>query len=517
MKRIIRFFNTLSENQLIALVTAASIPLTLWVIYLQHGWITDDSVLYFEVARLFSAGEWAKGYSLYGWPLYPALIAFVHKLSGLDIQHAAQLLNVVFFAITTYSFTTLIRLAGGNRTVISCGALLLFGSPYIVGDILPTFLRDQGFWAAMLTSLVFFIRFYRDGKISDAIYWQLCAILAVLFRIEGITFLVALPLVVLSEPSFTRRQKSIKLLQAWLLSILLGCVVVLVTAFTTYLSLHDLGRLGNLLEISGNLYGQITDGLILKADVMGKQVLGRFLDEYALAGLIATLVFILLMKFINSIGIWATITLALTYKPAFKSMLNDAMRILLWLAALAVLNASIILVHTFILSTRYVVILGFVLLIFTSFGLGQLLSSLQKGVTETALKKSLAGFLLAIFVLHFIINLLPKRDGYNFEQEAVEWIKAHAQPGDKIFYSSPRERFYAGEPFTKRNYELWSYTLQAISEGAIHDYDFLLVNVEDDLESRTRFLIENLPHHQISQEFFSDRNRKKVVIFVKNN
>ncbi len=54
MKKIVTAFKNISEDRLIALVTALGILLTARVIYIQHGWINADSVLYFEMARLFS-------------------------------------------------------------------------------------------------------------------------------------------------------------------------------------------------------------------------------------------------------------------------------------------------------------------------------------------------------------------------------------------------------------------------------------------------------------------------------
>src|SRR3990167_6861059 len=125
-----------------------SAALLAWrIAYIQQGWVNDDSVLYFEVARLFSIGEWKQGFALYNWPLYPAIISLLHKTTGGDFQFIAQILNVLFFTLATYSFTQIIRLAGGNKLTMFCGVLLLFSTPYIVGNVLGMLLRDEGFWA----------------------------------------------------------------------------------------------------------------------------------------------------------------------------------------------------------------------------------------------------------------------------------------------------------------------------------------------------------------------------------
>ena len=79
----------------------------------------------------------------------------------MGIQTAAQLLNVLFFGISAFSFTQIIRLAGGSQLTMLAGALILFSAQYIVGDVLEMLMRDEGFWAFYLSGLVFFIRFYQ--------------------------------------------------------------------------------------------------------------------------------------------------------------------------------------------------------------------------------------------------------------------------------------------------------------------------------------------------------------------
>ena len=186
LNRIDRF----NTKNLILWVVAASILLAAWMQYIQHGWINPDSVLYLEQARLFSLGDWRGATQVFNWPLYGACIGFVHKLTSLSIHVSAQLLNMLFFSMATASFLCLIKLAGGNNRTLIAGTLLLFGSQYIVGDVLEMLMRDEGFWAFYLTALVFFIRYNQQLKKRDAVLWQICIMFAVLFRIEAILFLI---------------------------------------------------------------------------------------------------------------------------------------------------------------------------------------------------------------------------------------------------------------------------------------------------------------------------------------
>ena len=497
----------LTETQLQWLFTVLAALLAWRVIYIQHGWINDDSVLYFEVARLFSLGEWKQGLALYNWPLYPALIAFIHKLAHLEFQAAAQVLNVIFFALSTYSFVSLIRLAGGNKLSIACGTLLLFSTLYLVGEVLPMLLRDQGFWAFFLTSICFFIQFYREEKFKTALLWQISAILAVLFRIEAITFLLFIPLVLLTN-------KKPKRAKAWIrancLSLLAFVLIVLALFLHASATLSDFGRLYELVTVFQRAYANLTLGLSQKAHIMGEQVLGSFLDQYGMLGVVTTLFTILCIKCITAPGWLATLILAANWKNIGTQLLPDARKILFWVIILTIVNAAVILISSFILSGRYVASLGFVMLILSAF----CLANFVKDPNKTYYKK---GFLAVIFLLlslSLIKNILPKTEGYNFEQDAVAYVKKIKSPTDKVFYVSPRARYYAGEAYTTRGHDFEDYTAQAIADGSIQTYDFLVINSKNDA-NYTKKLVAALPNYQLRKEVMGPRAKKKMMIFSK--
>jgi hypothetical protein len=180
--------DVIAPKKLFWWIVLASMVLAGWMQYIQHGWINPDSVLYFESARLFALGNWQEAVKVFNWPLYSILIAATHKLTTLDIHTSAQLLNVIFFGMATVSFLKIIQLAGGSVRVMLAGTLLLFGGQYLVGDVLEMLMRDEGFWAFYLSSLMFFIRYLQLNKISDALLWQVCIIIATLFRIEAICY-----------------------------------------------------------------------------------------------------------------------------------------------------------------------------------------------------------------------------------------------------------------------------------------------------------------------------------------
>ena len=86
-------------------------------------------------------------------------------------------------------------------------------------------IRGHGFWAFMLLAIFCFIQYSRSPGLKNAVMWQLSIAVAILFRVEGIAFLVLAPFCFL----FIAGERSRIILHALRLNslfIILGAVVV---------------------------------------------------------------------------------------------------------------------------------------------------------------------------------------------------------------------------------------------------------------------------------------------------
>ncbi len=519
MKKISGLYQQLSEDKLILILVLFSALLAWRIIYIQQGWVNVDSLIYFESARLFSEGEWKQGVEIFKWPLYALLISTVHRLTSFGIQASAQLLDILFFTITTFSFSKLIQLAGGHKLTILCGALLLFSSSYIVGDILPMLLRDQGFWAAFLTSLVFFIQFYRSTRLSDALLWQVSAIIAMLFRVEAITFLVCLPILLMFKGEYSLKEKIKQIVIINAIPIL--CVLLIIGALITIpsVTLGDFGRIQEVISIISD----ISNTFSVKAKLMG-DVLGGYSADYGLVGLVATLLSILVLKMINLIG-WPIIGLyALNHAnkdaraPAWK-MQADTRIIFYSVIVLATINACASLARVFILSNRYIIAVGFITLIFAAFCLAPLITTLRTRRFSNQWQKWLTILLIVIFSLSFIRNILPKKDGYTFEQDAVAYVKQQQIANDQVFFVTDKSIFYAGASYTGRRSDHWQLIKDAIEDGTIYKYDYLMlyVEVDESLAEKEKVFADKLSQYHLEKEFYGVNRKKKIMLYVKNS
>lgn len=520
MQKITAYIQQLSDKKFILLMSFLAV-ITAWrILYIQHGWINVDSLLYFESARLFAIGEFKQGVAVFNWPLYSLLISAVHRITGLSIYTSAQVLDVVFFAISTFSFSYLIKLAGGNKLTIACGVFLLLSTPYIVGDVLPMLLRDQGFWAAFLTSLVFFVQYYRTQKISDALLWQVSTIVAMLFRIEGITFLIGLPFILWLRHDLSFKPKLNQFLLINSLSILAALCMLAMLLFSPAVSLSDFGRIKEVISLASD----VSHAFNAKAAMMGN-VLGGYFEDYGLMALIAGLLSILLLK-IASIISWPVIALYAINRNTSNRTQQDSpalplqvdTRIIFYgVVAITIINASASMARVFVLSNRYIVTIGFIALIFAAFCLASLITKLRTNTFNRPWQKWLTIALIVIFSASYIKNTLPKKAGYTFEKDAVAYIKQQNITNDRIFFVTDKTVFYAGASFNGRHSDHWQLTLGAIKDGSIYHYDYLMLYAEagENTAEQQKVIREQLSQYRLEKEFYGVNQKKKIMLFVK--
>jgi len=500
----------LPANRLTWLLTAIGVLIAMQINYIQHGWINNDSVLYFEAARLFALGEWQQGFMLFPWPLYSGLIALVHSVSGFGLHFSAQILNVLFFGIATLSFLKLIRHCGGDNLTLLSGALLLFSSQYIVGDALQMLLRDQGFWAFFLTALVFFVRFYRSLSWMDAVAWQLAMIIAMLFRVEGITYLLALPFVLLLNKDLALGARGLALLKTHSVNLSAGLAIA-AYLFVKGLSVSNLGRLQEI--FTSRLFEELTRKFVQRSEIMANEVLGNFLDQFATQGLLLTFIFIMLAKTISSAG-WITAGLA-AYAGRLRQRLidHDARKILAAVMIIALVDMFLIILKVFVLSGRYVIPLTLMLIVLAAFGLRRLVDRISTERTGKRYKWLAMGLIL-ILILGMVKNVLPKREGYHYELEAVAWIKQHNPQNLPTYYETPRLRYYAGERFIGLGPDLnWSHLQSLIENNQLVDYEYVLVSTNRDDPARNLFLTEQMTSHVKVAEFKGTKGKKSILIY----
>jgi hypothetical protein len=494
---MMHFRNTIFQERYLPLFGALfAAVVAAWVNYQAKGVINNDGILYVEVARLFTEDAWQKGLETYNWPFYPLLIMLVHKLSGLEYQLSASLLSVLFFAITGMGVAVLIRELGGTRQTVAAGLVLLIATPYLAGDIVPMVVREHGYWACHIWSLIYFLRFMSDRSLKHAIGWGVLAVGCVLFRIEGLTYLFGVPLLLLADNTQSVATRFRSFLKANGLILLLGFGLLIIFLMDPTLGLRDMGRLHEPFTIAELVYQQLTTGLAMRAEKIAQYVLGSYLDDYAMPMLLAGLIYILFAKALTVGGVLQT-GLALILWQRIRTVIHRShLQFLGLLLLLTMVNAAVILVKGFILPKRIFSPMAFIVIILAAFGLTLLLADIQSKFTERKQWRWIVLVVVGvILVMQLWAVLKPSHPQKRYERDAVEWVMSEASERTRIYFQTERLRFYAGHPLKRGDDWLtiqesrWRKALEVrhsdgnssnhpIDPGFVRDYDYFVFSLK---------------------------------------
>ena len=515
MQSFIQKIEQSSINKLHAVMVLIAMLIAAQIQYIQHGWINTDSTHYFESARLFAIGEWKEALKVWNWPLYSLLIAAVHKITSLGIQTSAQVLNVLFFGLATFSYMQIIRLLGGRQLTIAAGTIILLSTQYVVGDVLGMLMRDEGFWAFYLTGIVFFIRFYQHLRFRDALFWQLCAITATLFRIEAITYLVLLPSIFLFSFNISFKHRIRYLFISHALNIFLALVLILAMTLHGDLSMKNFGRLQEVFTL--NLYDELTHKFFTNTAVMSKAVLGKYLEEFAVPGLLLTFIYAMIVKTVTTTGLVNFIMTIFAVKDRTALTETKALHVLSAVALISLMNMALIITKVFVLSSRYVVALAFILMILASFQFARILMCNTQPSEKSSSRKWMVIALVAFMLVSIIKNILPKAEGYNYMQDAVTWVKSLNRENKPVFTDEARITYYLGNPYTHRGPDNWEVVTTAIDSKEILNYEYLLLSQSVKHPERENIIAEQLPQFKEVKRFYSIKAKKFIVIYQKSS
>lgn len=505
----------LSEFYKNALLLTLISMLAIWVINIQHGWITNDSILYFEMAKHIANGDFQAAYDVekFSWGFYPALIALVHKITGLGLHASANLLIVGFFVGLVAGLMRLVQIAGGSWREQYLAVCLLLGARYMIGDIMPMVSRDLGYWTMMLWAVNFLVLYYQKTKLAHAFYWQGFALIGLLFRIEGAVHLLALPLLGLCFKTHARTWRQRLMPYAM---VLLGAFILATVLITKGASLDHLGRIKELFTGLSDIQSNFSQNLSHRVEIMRNDVIGEPFKEYAWFTFILAYLAIVTIKCLSVAG-WAPTLLSVTQFKRIQSACEPiATRFILWWMLLSWATGCLIAFKVNLLSGRYVGLFGIALIVLASFVFSAWLNQLFQ--SQLSRKSKTLLFLVIVLILTgFVSSVVPKRDGYHYEIEAVRYVKQKVKPDESVFYSSPRQRFYANAPYEGRNYDEWEYIQTRIQDGRIHQFNYLVIHLDATPENKSKedYLAKHLNQFRLDNTFYGYKNKKRILVYAK--
>ena len=500
-----RLFNlAISSSSLYLLVFIASLILSAIANY--HAVANPDGILYLRAAEIFNEQGLKAAMEIFPWPFYSVLIATAHKLTTLNYQNAALLLNSLLLAMMAICFVDITKRLGGNLRIQQLAAIIILLLPTLA-DYRDYFIRDSGYWPFLLLGLTLFLRFNTNLRWLTAISMGMSLCIAALFRFEGIVVLILTPLLLLilqqEEPILTRIGNATRCYAfPLLLAVAWGIVIVATGKY------HLLGRLPELIEKFVFLFAlpehwQAQRDLLLtllpeqaKPDEATTLLLGGF-SVYFLVKLLQGLSFIGAL-----LVVYALITNSLPR--------TTAVRLTLGFFIINLIIPIVFLAQFFFLSERYVMPAVWILLLAAPFGLAH---GLDHMTLYSKLKQRTIKIILSLCVIYLLIeSTLSFGPSPYYLRQAGEWLAINTPATSRVLTNHGAINYYNFIHANKWQPPVSDEQLQQqLLCNTLQDYDYIALRVPRKQADFSRLILQQ-PPGKILVEFANNKN-DRVIIF----
>lgn len=420
-----------------------SFVLVYWVIFLRQT-INLDGIFYFRIAELLHHGKWNEAYNLYAWLFYPSLITLVNKVFGIGLINSAYLLTASFSAVLTYVFITLVRDLGGDKKTLLVAAFVFVFYPEL-NESKYQICRDQGYWAFYLLSILFFVRYYFNSRWQYAFAWSIFMLIAILFRIEGIVFLILLPCVLFFKKgcSFvTKLQLVIRAHTVSLISVFFFFTFYVLRSESFYALGNPAIGFFSRLDLSLDI---VAEKISQQTELVETTILNNRSDEYAIIVVLIIPVILLLANLFKSTTIPYSILLLCAFFTRDNFLKRESVPILTWTISLNVIILLFFPLTSGFLQARYTYPLVFSLLIILSFFLVFLHDKFLE-IRSISVKQSVTFYLVLILLVFNSLEGVVAMPGMSkqYIEEAGVWLKDNMAQGDNLCTNNVKIIFYSG-------------------------------------------------------------------------
>lgn len=508
------FFHTLNKSLAVASrdvrfsAAMVSLLLSAWCVYLDNV-VNNDGILYLRGAELIADGDWQGAVELYKWPFYAILIAAVQPIIGLSFEYTAHVLNAVFAAMAVVTFISIIRETGGDKKIMAAAAAVVLLYPGL-NEYRSFVIRDAGYLAFYLLSLLLFIKDSKAPRARLAVGWIVTISLASLFRIEGLVFLFALLVLRLWQ-------------QARGLSMKVGALVGIALAAVTLVSALAWWTFGNprlptpgaLAQDWGTLMATLWQStgaaIAAKIDVLTGGLPDRFAREFAYAIFFAAVLLMLLWHILS------------TLTPLYAALMGHALyrRVLfpsagvwsiwLWLIGINLLVLCTIAITRLLLTGRSAIALSLTVMLAVPFSVVLLYDLWQQRQGSTGTKRWAFPAVAVLLLISGIDGLYSPTEKAHIKDAGL-WIRANTSPAATLFSNDPLVLFYGnkglGSPYRRYG---WQETLDLISSKDLASYDYVAVRLKRKYGEHEAWLIKQIGSAPITR--FVNRKGDKVLIF----
>ena len=427
----------------------ASILLSIIMLF-QDNVINNDGVTYLVTAEHIKSGDWLQALQVYNWPFYPWLIAVFSVATTLSLEWSAYVLNTLLVCITVVAFILIAKEVENNNVFMIISAIVILVYP-VLNDYRSFVIREHGYLGFYLLSIYFFILFIRNKDWRFALLWSVSMVIAALFRLEGIIFLLLMPLVLFLEKTegFAVNLKSYMKANAVLVVLILVSSILIL--FTDLADAILASRLGDPIKIIGHLFNTHVAEVSQKALNMERYVLNKYSAKYSTLIIYGSFVLILLLQIVKTLTPINTVLVGLSvYKK--RILKNNMLSYLwLWVVIINIMILSIFILRNHFLTGRFPLGLSLVLMLAIPFFIERIYRYIKTHGLNLW-QKSVAGILaivLLLFVLDGIVITGPKKD---YIKQAGQWYASNVGYSENYFSNSSIFSYYAGQITESRSH-----------------------------------------------------------------
>ena len=447
-----------------------------------YGMLNMDGALYLNLAKIDFLDNYVKIFSTYNWPFFSILINQISNILNLSLINAAYSLNFIFSALLIIFFIKIIKFIYKNRNIQKNDYLfyipffVLTSSIPIFDDYLFMVIRDNGFWAFLLPSLYYLLKFLKFHETKFLLFSIILSILCFLMRVEGVVVLIINLYLLLRYSAINIYNLKIAQLNKYLILSLISLLILLFSYF--------IFKIEKVNQYYFSFYKFIInesfDLLFIKKFIL-------YFANY----------FFLFLKKLNFLYLFFIYFLIKNKTSNIKFF-----KLLIFIALVFFAFGFINYLLTNQLSARYLIPTILIFLIFSSLGIYEYVNDFFSNKNVYSFKSKLIAIVLFLnFIISYSAILFDKPKIYNIDYQVANWVKTNfSVDGLRLYSSNVRVHFYI-------------YENDSISIWEDFDINEVLFDIYDIL------IIEEKIFKKINIDQFSRLNESfdQINIFFDNN
>jgi hypothetical protein len=485
-----------------------SLALTAWCLY-RDPVINHDGILYIRAAAAILEGDWRGAFAIYPWPFYAWLVALTHLATGLALEPSAHLLDALLQALTVWAFITVVKELGGDRRVMLAAAVVILLHPPF-NEYRSFVIRDFGYWAFYLVALLWFLRYLRTPRVGTAVAWGASIVLATLFRIEGLVILLTLPLALLFRRDYSFHARCRQLAGAQVVPF----AVLAVLAAWSLLGqpIEQTGRLAEPIQWVQQFGRQLSGGFQQKAAALGQAILNQYSSSYAMAGVLAVLLVILVGKTIGTLTPLYTLLALHAWRGRLVPVPAGMGRVLGWLVLVQTAILVGFLANNFFLTGRFAMGWALTVMPLVPFSLVALYDLWRKRYAGGRAAGWLFPAACAVLLVMAVDGLTSFGPSKAYIRDAGLWLKERAPLEAKVHSNNKILTFYAGKRENDwARWFTWEETAALLQDGSWRNYDYVAVAVDRRHPERADLLAAKLGRAPVAR--FDNGRGDQVLVF----